>query len=116
MPTVLIVDDHPSFRATARLLLEGDGYVVVGEAATGTAALSQAEQLRPDVVLLDVNLPDIDGFTVAERLTREGAAPVVVLCSSRDAADFGDRIERSGARGFVAKADLSGDAVRELVS
>jgi DNA-binding NarL/FixJ family response regulator len=115
VPTVLLVDDHPSFRATARLLLEADGYVVVGEAENGTAALSQAEQLRPDVVLLDVNLPDIDGFTVAERLTRAGLSPVVVLCSSRDAADFGDQIERSGARGFIAKADLSGDAVRELV-
>ena len=114
MPTVLIVDDHPSFRATARLLLEADGYVVVGEAETGSAALRRCAVLQPDVVLLDVNLPDIDGFAVAERLTSNGHAPAVVLCSSRDAADFGDRIERSGARGFVAKADLSGAAVREL--
>ena len=116
MPTVLIVDDHPSFRATARLLLEADGFTIVGEAATGTAALRAAEELRPEVVLLDVNLPDLDGFAVAERLTANGTAPVVVLCSSRDAADFGDRVERSGARGFVAKADLSGDAVRGLVA
>ena len=116
MSTVLIVDDHPSFRATARLLLEADGFTVVGEAATGTAALRAAEDLRPDVVLLDVNLPDIDGFGVAERLSRDGRSPVIVLCSSRDAADFGDRVQRSGARGFVAKADLSGRAVRELVA
>ena len=116
MPTVLIVDDHPSFRATARLLLEADGYVVVGEAETGTAALRQAAQLEPEVVLLDVNLPDIDGFAVARRLTRDGGGPAVVLCSSRDARDFGDRIERSGARGFLAKADLSGAAVREIAA
>jgi DNA-binding NarL/FixJ family response regulator len=116
VPTVLIVDDHPSFRATARLLLEGDGYVVLGEADTGTSALRKAAELQPDVVLLDVNLPDLDGFAVAERLTASGAAAAIVLCSSREAADFGDRIERSGARGFVAKADLSGDAVRELAA
>ena len=116
MTTVLIVDDHPSFRAAARLLLEADGFTVAGEASTGTGALRAAAELEPDVVLLDVNLPDLDGFAVAERLTANGRAPVVVLCSSRDAADFGDLVEGSGARGFVAKADLSGSAVRELVA
>ena len=115
MPTVLIVDDHPSFRAAARLLLEADGFDVVGEAATGTAALRAAHELQPDVVLLDVNLPDVDGFAVARRLSANGHAPVIVMCSSRDAADFGDLVERSGARGFVAKADLDGEAVRRLV-
>ena len=116
MPTVLIVDDHPSFRATARLLLESEGYEVVGEAADGPEAVRMVAELAPDVVLLDVNLPGLDGFEVAERVTRNGHAPAVVLCSSRDARDYGDRIERSGARGFVPKADLSGDAVRELVA
>ncbi len=116
MPTVLIVDDHPSFRATARLLLEADGYDVVGEAETGTSAIRQAGELAPDVVLLDINLPDIDGFAVAERLTAGENGPAVVLCSSREAADFGELIARSGARGFVAKADLSGAAVRELAA
>ena len=114
-PTVLIVDDHPSFRATARLLLEADGLDVVGEAADGASALRQAAALRPEVVLLDVNLPDLDGFAVAQRLTRNGHTPIVVLCSSRDAVDYGELIARSGARGFIAKADLSGAAVRELV-
>ena len=116
MPTtVLIVDDHPSFRATARLLLDGDGYTVVGEAETGTSAVSKALQLRPDLVLLDVNLPDIDGFEVARRLTAQDEAPVVVLVSSRDGRDFGPLVERCGALGFIGKADLSGDAIRELL-
>jgi DNA-binding NarL/FixJ family response regulator len=116
MPTtVLIVDDHPSFRATARLLLDGDGYTVVGEAETGTSAVTKALQLRPELVLLDVNLPDIDGFEVARRLTAQEEAPAVVLVSSRDGRDFGPLVERCGARGFIGKADLSGDAIRELV-
>ena len=116
MPTtVLIVDDHPSFRATVRLLLEGEGYTVVGEAETGTAAVAKARELRPQLVVLDVNLPDIDGFEVARRLTSEAGAPDVVLVSSRDGRDFGPLIERCGARGFIGKADLSGDAIRELV-
>ena len=113
--SVLIVDDHPSFRATARLLLEADGWVVVGEAEDGERAVTRAAELAPDVVLLDVNLPDIDGFEVAARLTAHEGAPAVVLTSSRDYSDFGPLVARSGARGFVAKADLSGAALAELV-
>ena len=116
MPSVLIVDDHPSFRATARLLLDADGFTIVGEAEDGASALRAAGELHPDIVLLDVNLPDLDGFEVAARLTADGGGPAVVMCSSRDGRDFGDAVARSGARGFVAKADLSGDAVRELAS
>jgi DNA-binding NarL/FixJ family response regulator len=114
-PSVLIVDDHPSFRAVARLLLEADGYRVVGEAEDGARALAACAELRPDVVLLDVNLPDIDGFDVAARLTGHDDAPAVVLTSSRDGADFGPLVARSGARGFVPKADLSGAAIAALV-
>jgi DNA-binding NarL/FixJ family response regulator len=114
--TVLIVDDHPSFRATARLLLESDGWTVVGEAPDGSAALSEACRLRPDIVLLDVNLPDIDGFVVSQELSAHADAPDIVLVSSRDACDYGERVQACGARGFVAKADLSGDALRELVA
>ena len=113
--TVLIVDDHPSFRATARMLLESDGWTVVGEAPDGGQALTEASRLRPDIVLLDVNLPDIDGFMVSRELSAKADAPHVVLVSSRDACDYGERVTDCGARGFLAKADLSGDALRELV-
>jgi DNA-binding NarL/FixJ family response regulator len=113
--TVLIVDDHPSFRASARRILEADGYDVIGEAADGASALAAERDLRPDLVLLDVQLPDLDGFDVAARLTGHDDAPAVVLTSSRDSADFGPLVARSGARGFVPKAELSGEAIAALV-
>jgi DNA-binding NarL/FixJ family response regulator len=113
--TVLIVDDHPAFRASARRILEADGYEVVGEAADGASGLALAHDLGPDLVLLDVQLPDLDGFEVAARLTGNGDSPAVVLTSSRDSADFGPLVARSGARGFVAKAELSGEAIAALV-
>src|SRR5580765_7635323 len=99
--TVLIVDDHAGFRGFARRLLEAGGYTVVGEAEDGASAIAAVEELRPELVLLDVVLPDTDGFAVAERLAENDEPPVVVLTSSREAADFGRRLERSRARGFV---------------
>jgi len=113
--TVLIVDDHPSFRANAHALLEAEGFDVVGEAEDGESALEAAGRLHPDVVLLDVQLPDIDGFEVTRRLTSNGGGPRVVLVSSRDARDFGPLVEGSGASGFVPKNELSGAAVAALV-
>ena len=113
--TVLIVDDHPSFRATARALLEAEGFQVVGEAENGVAALRAVKELRPEIVLLDVQLPDFDGFEVAARLTRNGAGGAIVMTSSRDASDFGPLVRESGARGFVPKGDLSGSALAALV-
>src|SRR3954453_19576019 len=113
--TILIVDDHPSFRASARRLLEADGYDVVGGASDGLSALEAVRDLRPEVVLLDVQLPDIDGFEVASRLTNGGGGPAVVLVSSRDGSDFGPLVERSGARGFIPKAELSGAALLSLL-
>jgi DNA-binding NarL/FixJ family response regulator len=114
--TILIVDDHPSFRTTARALLAAEGFDVVGEAEDGASAIAAAERLRPELVLLDVQLPDMDGFAVAERLGRlNGAGPKIVLTSSRDAADFGSLVERSGAAAFVPKAELSGAALRSVL-
>ena len=116
MPTVLIVDDHPSFRATARALLAADGFEVVGEAEDGASALDAAKRLAPEVILLDVQLPDMDGFAVAGRIAgRNGGGPAIVLTSSRDAADFGSLVERCGAVAFVPKGELSGAALRSVL-
>jgi DNA-binding NarL/FixJ family response regulator len=117
MTTVLIVDDHPSFRASARAILEAEGFLVIGEAQDGSTALTEMKRLHPDVVLLDVQLPDMDGFDVCADCAkqRNGSHPKIVLVSSRDAVDYGDLIERSGARGFIPKAELSGAALAALV-
>jgi DNA-binding NarL/FixJ family response regulator len=114
--SLLIVDDHSSFRSVARKVMEQHGFDVVGEAGDGASALAAVRELQPDVVLLDVQLPDIDGFEVASRLTANGNAPAIVMVSSRDGADFGDLVARSGARGFIAKHDLSGPAVEALLA
>jgi DNA-binding NarL/FixJ family response regulator len=114
--TVLIVDDHDGFRDSARVLLEAEGFEVIGTAANGVAALAAVEHLRPDVVVLDVQLPDLDGFAVAERLAAFPDPPSVVLVSTRPAATYGRRLEAAAARGFLAKAELSGFALRALIA
>lgn len=113
-PTVLIVDDHAGFRRAARALLEADGFAIVGECATGNEGLEATKRLRPDVVLLDVGLPDLDGIEVATLLCACPDTPKIVLTSSRDISDFPPHLERCGARGFIAKAELSGDALARL--
>lgn len=105
METVLIVDDHAGFRLQARRLLEADGYQVIGEAADGASAIQATRSLKPDVVLLDIQLPDASGFDVARELSSLSS---IVLISSRSAADYGPRVKQSGALGFISKVDLSG--------
>jgi DNA-binding NarL/FixJ family response regulator len=114
--SVLIVDDHAGFRLSARRILEADGYVVVGEAEDGRSAIAASRRLRPDIVLLDVNLPGLDGFEVARELTAEPGAPAIVLTSSHDREDFGDSLPSSSAAGFVPKDELCGAAVAALVA
>jgi DNA-binding NarL/FixJ family response regulator len=113
--TLLIVDDHDEFRRFARTLLEAEGFDVAGEAADGESALAAVAELRPDAVLLDVQLPDGDGIEVARRLAAAPGAPQVVLTSTRDAADYGSRLEDAPARGFVPKQRLSGAALAALL-
>ena len=115
-PTVLIVDDHEDYRRSASALLESEGFAVVGEAADGAAAIEAAERLRPAVVLLDIQLPDIDGLRLAERLAATPDPPSVVLISSREAAAYGSRLDAVPARGFIAKRELSGAALAALVT
>jgi DNA-binding NarL/FixJ family response regulator len=113
--TVLIVDDHAPFRAAARALLEAGGFDVVGEAADGAAALAGVAELRPEVVLLDIQLPDIDGFTVAQRLAEDGFNATIVLTSSRSIASLRRRLEANPAWSFIPKSELSGPALAAVV-
>jgi DNA-binding NarL/FixJ family response regulator len=114
-PTVLIVDDHAEFRQSAGALLEAEGFAVVAEAADGEEARAAVARARPQIVLLDVQLPGLDGFAVAERLAAGRDPPVVVLISSREAAAYGQRLQAAAARGFIPKRELSGSALAALV-
>ena len=113
--TAVIVDDHAGFRAQATQLLEAAGYDVVGLCSDGQAAISLLGRLRPDVILMDVQLPDIDGFRLIEQLGSGIDGVVIVLVSTREAADYGGRIGRSGAAGFITKAELSARSLAAVV-
>jgi DNA-binding NarL/FixJ family response regulator len=115
-PTVLIVDDHAAFRQATAALLEAEGFRVVGEAANGEEAIRAVAQLRPDVVLLDIQLPQLDGLEVAERLAARPDPPAIVLISSRSATAYGRRLQRSPAKGFISKQALSGQAIAALLA
>ena len=113
--TLLIVDDHAAFRAIARAAL-GDAFVVVAEAAGGKEAITTARKLRPELVLLDVQLPDLDGFAVAAALAAQDDPPIVVLTSSRDRRELEPLIRQAPARGFIPKERLSAEALAELIA
>jgi len=114
-PTVLIVDDHSAFRSLARALLESEGFAVVGEAEDGASAIAAVVDLQPAIVLLDVQLPDLDGFEVAEQLAARADPPAVVLVSTRNATAYGAQLETTPARGFIPKTALSGATLAALV-
>jgi DNA-binding NarL/FixJ family response regulator len=113
--SLLIVDDHAGFRGSAERLFREHGFDVTGAAEDGESALEEVRRLRPDVVLLDVQLPGIDGFEVALSLSRQMFAPRVVLTSSRDATDYGERLRRAPVLGFIPKHELSGPALAAMV-
>jgi DNA-binding NarL/FixJ family response regulator len=113
---VLIVDDHDGFRSLAKALLEAEGFDVVGEAGDAASALAAAERLRPGVVVLDIQLPGVDGFEVAARLAANPHPPQVVLVSTRDISAYRRRLATSPVRGFISKSELSGSALSALVS
>jgi DNA-binding NarL/FixJ family response regulator len=115
MTTILIVDDDPRFRAQAHDVLAADGFVVIGEAVDGASALEAAQALQPDFVLLDIGLPDIEGFEVARAMAVGGPPPWVVLTSSRDARAYGRRLANGDSVGFIPKERISGAAIRALV-
>jgi DNA-binding NarL/FixJ family response regulator len=108
---VLVVDDHPSFRRFATKLLQAGGFEVVGEAEDGASALAVARRLQPELVLLDVLLPDMSGFAVAEALAGDSHRPRVVLVSSRSASELGPGLEESPAAGFLTKSELTAEAL-----
>jgi len=112
---VLIVDDHADFRASARALLERQGFDVVADVDDGAAALEATARLRPDVVLLDVQLPGMDGFEVASLLAGLPDAPRIVLISSRRRSAYETRLPAAPVVGFLGKNELSGDALAALL-
>ena len=112
---VLIVDDHEGFRSMVHSLLEAEGYEVVGVAGDGASGIEAARKLNPQLIVLDVQLPDTTGFEVARQVRSAGLTSPIILTSSRDASSYGDQIETSGAVGFIPKGEMSGAAVRELL-
>jgi len=114
--TAVIVDDHAGFRDQAAELLRSAGYEVVGSCPDGRSAVDAISALRPDVVLLDVQLPDTDGFALISRLVAVSDGATIVLTSTREAADYGGRVARSGAAGFISKAELSAQSLANVVA
>jgi two-component system nitrate/nitrite response regulator NarL len=114
--TVVIVDDHSAFRDVARELLADAGFDVAGEARDGAEALEEVAELHPDVVLLDIQLPDLDGFEVARRIAELPSPPEVVLVSSRGRSAYPNRFASCPVRGFIAKQDLSAESLLALLS
>ncbi len=114
--SIVIIDDNAGFRASARRALEAEGYEVIAEAGAGRPGVSAALRSEVDLVIVDIQLPDMDGFEVARRICAEPSAPAVVLTSSRDSSDFGSLVGLSPAIGFVPKAELTGRSLEALTA
>jgi len=114
--TLVVVDDHARFREAVGERLAAAGWRIVGEAATGAAAIDLVARLTPDVVLLDVVLPDMDGFAVADRLAAAGSTSAVVLTSGHERSDFAGRVLAAPVRGFLPKEMISGPALATLLA
>jgi len=114
MQGVLLVDDHAEFRAYARGLITSAGFLVIAEAADGSGALRAADLHHPEIVVLDIRLPDMSGLDVARRMNAGPNPPVVILISSGDRREYEHVAREAGARGFIAKADLTAEALRLL--
>jgi DNA-binding NarL/FixJ family response regulator len=113
---VVIVDDHAPFRDAAQAVLGAmDGFTVVGTAATGETGVALTRSLRPDLVLLDVNLPDVSGVEVSRLLATDHPAPLVLLLSTYDRSEFGDEVSECGAAGYLSKSDFGADRLLEVL-
>ncbi len=113
---ILVIDDNTAFRGAVGQLLAADGFTVVAGAATGERGVQLAREHKPDLVIVDVQLPDTDGFDVAEQLAGLDPALEVILTSSLDSSDLGALVTESPARGFVPKAELSAPAIEALLA
>jgi DNA-binding NarL/FixJ family response regulator len=113
--TVVIVDDNDAFRERTRTLLDAEGYSVVGEARDGAGGLQLLRELAPDLALLDVQLPDTDGFTLAERARATVGDTSIIIISTREAADYASSVTCCGALGFISKSELCDRALREIL-
>lgn len=114
--SLLIVDDHDAFRSACAALMTAGGWDVVGQAGDAAEALDAVERLHPQVVLLDVQLPGRDGFSVAQALATTDRPPDVVLVSARGREEYGLAVARAPVCGFISKADLSPDRLRALLA
>jgi len=113
---VLIVDDHPAFRASAQALLESEGCDGVTSVASGEEALDVLKTSSPDIVLLDLYLPRLDGVSVSEQIALMDEPPAVILISSHDEAGLEERVISAPVRGFLAKRELAWTSIARLLA